>query len=232
MATNHCRPEDFVLSFAHVDLDKAIQGFLQNRTVDLAEMANVGVVCNALRIQVALVQSDMRNFRLGVGAPRDEHAAEALAPKEEGVADNHPRHEVADMGELIRRADVTHSEDALVCGLEGVVHPDTSSPVKVNPRSLEPHPLHVGNAACCEKERIHHKRSIQHLVSFLALSGTLRLLRSATPLGFLRSSEHRRGTAEDELDRGEWTAFIRVGSLPHGSTRHSRAEHDANAILA
>ena len=76
------------------------------------------------RDRLPVVGADMRDFRIGVRAPRDDERAGALAAEKQRVLDDDPRQRVGGVRELERRADVPRREDPAVRRAQVIVDDD------------------------------------------------------------------------------------------------------------
>jgi len=102
MRRHHRCANDFIRTLANVDAHEAFCFAVENRAVFLAQLLREGVHSNALFFRLPFVKTDVSDFRRGVSAPRDDERTGLGTAHKEGVPDDDTRHEVSDMGKLIR----------------------------------------------------------------------------------------------------------------------------------
>ena len=116
------RTDNVIGALAHVHPHKALVFAIEDGAVDLRERLGKRVDRDTLRGGFGGGETDVRDFRRGVGGPRNRERGRAAAALEEGVLNHEARHEIGGVGELVARADVATGEDRRVVRLEAFVH--------------------------------------------------------------------------------------------------------------
>ena len=106
------------------------------------------------RSRVALVEADVGDLGIGVGAPGHVQGAEPLAAEEERVLDDDAGGEVGGVGELPVHADVAGGEDARVGGAQVVVDLHAAPRVVRDADRLETETVDVGRAAGADEDLV------------------------------------------------------------------------------
>src|SRR2546429_470293 len=99
--------------------------------------------------------ADVRDRRVGGGAPGDVQRAQLLPAEEEGVLDHDACGRIGHVRELVLHADVARGVDAPVGGLQAVVHQHTARRVVLDADRLEAEALDVGRAARPDPYLVH-----------------------------------------------------------------------------
>ncbi len=100
---------------------------VQNRPVDLAQFERVRFDLHASGCGILLIDADMGNFRLRVGAPGDEQCVCACIPESKWVWEQRILHDdlchgVGRMGKLEPGADITCGENVPIACLQPAVY--------------------------------------------------------------------------------------------------------------
>src|SRR5437867_1948596 len=159
------RAEDAVGALLHVHLDEALLLAVGDGAVDGGERRHEGVDGDVLPRGVALVHPDVRDLRIGVGAPGHVQRAQLLAAEEEGVLDHDACGRIGHVRELVLHADVARGVDARVRGLQAVVHHHAARRVVLDADRFEAEPLDVGRAARADQDLVDRdlpRRELDH----------------------------------------------------------------------
>ena len=108
--------------------------------------------------RLALVEADVGDLGLGVGAPGHHQGRELPAPAEERVLHHDLRGGVGRVGELPGHAHVAGGVDAAIRGAQPVVDLDAPLRVEGDARRLEPEPLDVRRAARGDQQLVDDER--------------------------------------------------------------------------
>src|SRR5436309_10270464 len=89
--------ENLIVPFPCVDFHKTLFFAVQNRTIDILELAQVSVHFYAALVSVTFVKADVRDFRIGVSAPGHRERARPLAAEEQRILNYEARGKIGGM---------------------------------------------------------------------------------------------------------------------------------------
>src|SRR2546428_7422433 len=106
MARDDGGAKDLVRPFLYLDFYKSSLLAVRNGSIDVGHRYEKGPYRDPFFTGFSLVQPHMRNFRVGVGAPRDYKRADFLASEEQSILHHDARGSLGRMSELVRKANV------------------------------------------------------------------------------------------------------------------------------
>src|SRR5258708_3410123 len=163
------QPSAFVVH-AH----EAVAFLVDDRAIDLGQWDGNRFDTATMDARVAFIHADVRDLGIGVRAPRDDDRTGATTTIEQGVLNDHPRHDVGGVRELELRAHVAGRIDATIRRLEPIVH-DNALLRSGHSRCIEAEAFDVGCASS----------GYEHAIAY-GLTGTTGMLESKRDRAALR----------------------------------------------
>src|ERR1043166_3061913 len=143
-----------------MNLHKAFGIAVGDRTIHFLERLNVSVERDAALLRFVFVKADVRNFRLGVSAPRHRERAQFFSAEKERVLDDDARRKIRRVCELPIHANIARGEDAWIGRAQVFVHAHAVLAIEFHPDALEVQAVDIRSAPRARENFIYDQISL------------------------------------------------------------------------
>merc|ERR1719265_648452 len=155
MRADNGSSKNLVRPIGKENLDKALVVALNNGTVIVLKRRLGHSELGASLVKIRLKEPNVSKLWVSVRTPGNREATELVTSKEQSIASDNASHGIGNVSELEASGNISSSIHIGVCGLQVVIHMNSTTSVILNVGSLQVQVGNVGTTASRKEQSIH-----------------------------------------------------------------------------